>query len=229
MQNQAIKYWADEDKPREKLLRQGAKALSNTELLAILINSGTTEKSAIEVARDLLQYCHHSLPELGSRSVKHLSQIKGIGAVKAIRILAAIELGVRRNQDMVSLKKYTCTSSRQSFDYVNASIVDVKHEIVGVLYLDRNKTIVQQKIISEGGLTSALVDVRLILKYAFEYDAVALLLYHNHPSGNVTPSPQDKTLTQQIHAACQQCTIELVDHLVVAANNYFSFKDNGLL
>jgi DNA repair protein RadC len=227
-QKYSIKQWAKDDQPREKLLARGAVALSNSELLALLINKGSREKSAVDLAQDILRMGKNNLSELGKLSVKELMKIKGIGEAKAISIVAAMELG-RRRQATAYREKTVVTGSTDVANYLQTLLKDYKHEVFSVLFLNRSNKINHFQIISEGGITGTVADPRLILKRALEEDAVSIILCHNHPSGSLTPSRADTELTHKIKEAAKYFDIKVLDHLIVSEDGYYSFADEGLL
>ncbi len=227
-QNYSIKQWAKDDRPREKLLAKGAAVLSNSELLAILIINGTKQKSAVELAQDVLRLGKDNLNELGKLSVKDLMKIKGIGEAKAISMVAAMELG-RRRQAAASLEKPVVTSSIDVASYLQTKLRDYKHEVFAVIFLNRANKINDFKIISEGGITGTVADPRIILKKALEEDAVSIILCHNHPSGSLKPSRADEELTHKIKEAAKYFDIKVLDHLIVSDDGYYSFADEGIL
>lgn len=227
-QKHSIKQWAKDDRPREKLLAKGAAVLSNSELLAILILNGSKEKSAVEVAQDVLRLGKDNLNELGKISIKELTKIKGIGEAKAVAIVAALELG-RRRQATASIEKQIVTTSADVASYLQTSLRDYKHEVFAVIFLNRANKINDFKIISEGGITGTVADPRIILKRALEEDAVSIILCHNHPSGSLKPSKADEELTQKIKEAAKFFDIKVLDHLIVGDDGYYSFADEGIL
>lgn len=227
-QNYSIKQWAKDDRPREKLLARGAAGLSNSELLAILIINGTKQKTALDLAQEVLRSGKDNLNELGKLSVKDLMKIKGIGEAKAISIVAAMELG-RRRQAAASIEKTVVTSSADVAAYLQASLRDYRHEVFAVIFLNRANKINDFKIISEGGITGTVADPRIILKKALEEDAVSLILCHNHPSGSLKPSRADEELTFKIREAAKYFDIKVLDHLIVSDDGYYSFADEGIL
>jgi DNA repair protein RadC len=227
-QKYSIKEWAKDDRPREKLLLKGAGVLSNSELIAILISNGTKEKSAVEVAQDILRAGKENLNELGKLSVKELMKVKGIGEAKAISIVAAMELG-RRRQAAATREKAVITSSGDVADYLQILLKDYRHEVFAVLFLNRSNKINHFQIISEGGITGTVADPRIILKRALEEDAVSLILCHNHPSGSLKPSKADEELTFKIKEAAKYFDIKVLDHLIVSDDGYYSFADEGIL
>ena len=227
-QKYSIKNWAKDDRPREKLLNNGPSILSNSELIAILINHGTREKSALELAQDVLRAGKDNLNELGKLSVKELMKIKGIGEAKAVSIVAALELG-RRRQAAASREKEVITSSADVANYLQTILKDYKHEVFAVLFLNRSNKINHFEIISEGGITGTVADPRIILKKALEEDAVSLILSHNHPSGSLKPSKADEELTHKIKEAARYFDIKVLDHIIVSDDGYYSFADEGLM
>jgi DNA repair protein RadC len=224
----SIKQWAPDDRPREKLLSKTPIALSDSELLAILINNGSREKSAVELAKEILLLGKNNLDELGRLSVSDLMKIKGIGEAKAITIAAALELG-RRRQAAAILEKPTVSSSKDIAQYLQTLLKDFRHEVFGVLFLNRANKINHFEIVSEGGITGTVADPRIILKKALETDAVSLVLCHNHPSGNLKPSKADQLLTQKIKQAASYFDITVLDHVIVSNEGYYSFADDGIL
>jgi len=225
----SIKDWAVEDQPRKKLLRLGAHSLSNSELLAILINNGTREHSAIDIAKTLLQAVNNDLQKLGGQTAQELvkRRIKGLGEAKAIIIAAALELGVRRNASV--RKKDQVTKSGDIADYLRATLEYRKQEVFAVVFLNRGNRVTHFEIVSEGGLTGTVADPRVILRKALEHEATSLVLCHNHPSGNLRPSRADELLTQKIKTAASFLDILIMDHIIVSNEGYFSFADEGML
>ena len=223
-----IKNWARDDRPREKLLTKSAAALSDAELLAILIKDGSREKNAVELARDILRMGSNDLNSLGRLSVTDLMRVKGIGMAKAVIIAAALELG-RRRQAGSAFEKTLVRSSRDVAGYLQPLLRDLRHEIFGVVLLNRGNYIRHFEIISQGGITATVADPRIILKKALEQDATGLILCHNHPSGNLQPSRADEELTAKIKGAALLFDIRLLDHIIVGENGYFSFADQGIL
>jgi DNA repair protein RadC len=224
----SIKDWAKDDRPREKLLLKGAENLSNSELLAILIHHGTRERTAIDLAKDILRLSKDSLSELGKLSIKELMRIKGIGLAKAITIAASLELG-RRRQTLLTKEKRTISSSTDIAQYLQSALRDYRHEVFGVIFLNRANRITHFEIISEGGITSTVADPRIIIKKALEENAVNIILSHNHPSGNLKPSEADIDLTQKIKQAAGLFDILVLDHIIVSDEGYYSFADEGVL
>ena len=229
MPNTSIKNWAVDDRPREKMLLKGYSALSNAELLAILINNGTRKKSAVDVAKELLTAVGNDLQKLGKLSVKEIIKlnVKGIGEAKAISIASALELGLRRD---VSEKKLDIViQSKDAAEYLRAKLKYMSHEVFAVVFLNRANKIKHYEIISEGGITGTVADPRIILKKALENDAVSIILCHNHPSGSIKPSRADEDLTQKIKEAASYFDIKVLDHIIVSDEGYYSFADEGLL
>ena len=227
-QNYSIKQWAKDDRPREKLLMKGAETLSDSELLAILIGKGTRSKTAIDLAKEILVLGKNNLPELGKLTVKELMKIKGIGEAKAITVVAALELG-RRRQAMNYREKAVMTSSNDVANYLQSLLKDYRHEVFAVLFLNRANKINHFQIVSEGGITGTVADPRIILKKALEEDAVGIILCHNHPSGSLKPSSADLELTKKIKEAAKFFDIKVMDHLIVSDAGYYSFSDEGIL
>lgn len=224
----SIKNWAEDERPREKMLKNGATSLSNSELIAILINNGNKEKSAVDLARDVLQLGGNNLDELGKLSLKEIQKIKGIGVAKAITIAAAMEIGRRRHSSDF-IQKQKVTTSNDIAQYLKTNLKDYTHEVFAVIFLNRANKINHFEIISQGGLTGTVADPRVILKKALESGATSLILSHNHPSGNLKPSRQDEELTQKIKQAASYLDIKVMDHVIVSDEGYFSFADEGML
>ena len=229
MINTAIKDWAEEDRPREKLLNKGSSHLSNSELVAILINKGTHDKSAITVAQELLAAVHNDLQRLGKLSVKEIMKlgVKGIGMAKSVSIHAALELGSRREGQQIQGKRIG--HSRDAAQSLRMMLQYKPQELFAVLFLNTRNKITHFEIVSEGGITGTVVDSRIILKKALAYDAVNLILCHNHPSGDIYPSKPDEILTRKIRDAAAAIDITVIDHIIVGEDGYFSFADEGLL
>jgi DNA repair protein RadC len=224
----SIKDWAKDDRPREKLLRKNPSVLSDSELLAILIQHGTREKNAIELAKDILRLGKNNLNELGKISLQEMMRIKGIGEAKAIKIVAALELG-RRRQAALPSDKPTVKSSKDIATYLQALLRDLPYEVFAVVFLNRANRINHFEVLSEGGITGNIADPRVILKRALQEDAVSLILCHNHPSGSLQPSRADEELTRKIKEAAKYLDISILDHIIVSETGYFSFADEGLL
>ncbi len=227
-QKLAIKDWAVEDRPREKLLTTGTRSLSNAELIALIIGSGTKEASAIDLARNILMKADNNLNMLGKFSVEDLQRQKGIGKAKSISIIAALELG-RRRKSSEALDKPKITSSKDVYNIIFPLISDLQHEEFWVLLLNRSNKIIDKNKISQGGVAGTVIDVKIILKKAIEKLASSVILCHNHPSGNTDPSEADIGITRKLKEAAEVMDIKLLDHLIVADNSYFSFLDEGIL
>lgn len=223
-----IKNWAAADRPREKLLQKGKISLSDTELLAILIGSGSRNESAVELCKKILAGTGNSLNALGKLSLQELTNYKGIGPAKAITIIAALELGRRRRTEE-ALEKKKITSSTSVFEMMQPVIGELPHEEFWIIYLNNSNKVIDHLQLSKGGITGTLVDVRLALRKAIELSATAIILSHNHPSGNLNPSNADKQLTQKLKTAGESLDIKILDHIIVTEKSYFSFADEGLL
>jgi len=223
-----IKNWSPEDRPREKLKNKGAAHLSETELLTILIQNGTKEKSAMELAQELIDRSKNKLAELARMSTRELMKTKGIGLAKAIAIQAAMELG-RRRMAAENLKSDVISGSSEVAKFLQAKLMDLPHEVFAVLFLNRANRIRHFEIISSGGMTGTVADPRIILKKALEEDAVSIILCHNHPSGNLRPSRADEELTSKIRHAAKYFDIQVLDHIIVSTDGYYSFADEGMI
>ncbi|WP_064196329.1 MULTISPECIES: RadC family protein [Emticicia] len=222
-----ILSWAEEDRPREKLLLKGKAALSDAELIAILIGSGTRELSAVDLSKLILQSVNNNLHELAKLSINDLMKFKGIGEAKAISIAAALELG-RRRKDSEVLKKTKVGSSSDAYKAIRPYLMDLQHEQFWVLLLNRANEVIKPHQISIGGVAGTVADPKMIFKAALEYLASAIILVHNHPSGNLTPSQADKELTKKVKEAGKMLDIPVLDHLIFGDNGYFSFADEGI-
>ncbi len=221
-----IKNWSPEDRPREKLKNKGAAQLSETELLTILIQNGTKERSAMDLAQELVDRSKNRLAELARMSTRELMKTKGIGMAKAISIQAALELG-RRRMAAENLKSDVITGSTEVAKFLQAKLMDLPHEVFAVLFLNRANRIRHFEIISSGGMTGTVADPRIILKKALEEEAVSIILCHNHPSGNLRPSRADEELTNKIRHAAKYFDIQVLDHIIVSTDGYYSFADEG--
>ncbi|WP_259016137.1 RadC family protein [Emticicia fluvialis] len=222
-----ILSWAEEDRPREKLMLKGRAALSDAELIAILIGSGTRELSAVDLSKVILNSVGNNLNELAKLSINDLMKFKGIGDAKAISIAAALELGRRRKESEVQ-KKAKVTSSYDSYQAVRPYLLDLSHEQFWVLLLNRANEIIRPVQVSVGGVAGTVADPKIIFKCAIEYLASAIILVHNHPSGNLTPSQADKDLTRRVKEAGRLLDVPVLDHLIFGDNGYFSFADEGI-
>lgn len=224
----SIKNWSQDDQPREKLRDKGKAILSDTELLAILIGSGNRNESAVELCKRILASVNNNLNALGKLSIKQLTEFNGIGEAKAISIIAALELGRRRKLEG-STKTETITSSRDVYDIMQPILGELSHEEFWILYLNNSNKVLQKQQLSKGGITSTMVDVRLVLKQALEVGAVALIMCHNHPSNSLRPSAADKNITEKLKRAALSLDIKTLDHLIITEKAYFSFADEGIL
>ncbi len=227
-QKTSIKYWSADDRPREKLRQKGADTLSHSELIAILLQNGTRHKSAIDLAKEIMQLGKNNLNEVGKLSIKELMKVKGIGEAKAIIITAAMELG-RRRQANELMEKPIISDSGSIARYLQAILKDHDREVFMVLFLNRANKINYTEIISRGGITGTVADPRVILKRALEEDAVSLILCHNHPSGSLKPSKADEVLTYKIKEAAKYFDIKVLDHIIVSDEGFYSFADEGVL
>ncbi len=224
----SIKEWAVEDRPREKLLVQGTRSLSEAELIAILIGSGNSKESAVELARRILGAVNNDLATLSKKDAAFFLKFNGIGEAKAVNIMAALELGRRRKEQAASVKT-TILNSWDAANYFRPLLEDLPHEEFWVLLLNRSNTVIDKFMVSQGGVTGTVIDVRLILKTALEKLACSLILCHNHPSGNILASEADKKVTQKIKEAAQLMEIAVIDHVIIAHDQYLSFADEALL
>lgn len=225
----AIKSWAEEDRPREKLLHKGKSALSDAELVAILLRTGVKGSSAVDIAKKILYHVKGDLNELGKLSVPDLKKMeRGLGDTKAITIVAALELG-RRRQSTEIREKPVIHTSRDSFNYIYPELADLQHEEFYVIYLNKAGRVLQHKHISSGGITGTIADIRLILKYALELLATSFVAVHNHPSGNLKPSQSDIDLTKKVKNAASIMDICLLDHLIIGEKGFYSFADEGMM
>ena len=224
----SIKKWSEEDRPREKLLQKGHRALSNAELIAILIGSGNQQESAVALSKRILVSVNANLNELWKCSINDLIKFKGIGVAKAITIIAAMELG-RRRRGEEALEKKKISSSHSVFELMQPIIGDLPHEEFWIVYLNNSNKVLQKTQLSKGGITGTLVDIRLVLKNALQLGAVGIILVHNHPSGTLRPSEADKQLTQKLKNAGNSLDIKVLDHLIITEKAYFSFADENLL
>lgn len=224
----SIKNWAADDRPREKLIVKGANALSNSELIAILISNGYKEQSAVDLAKEILKLVNNNLNELGKLPIAAFQKIKGIGEAKAITIAAALELGRRRHAGL-PLEKIVITQSNQIAEYLKTMIKDYSQEVFAVIFLNQSNKVNHFEIISKGGITGTVADPRVILKKALDTEATSIILCHNHPSGSLKPSRADEELTAKIKEAARYIDIKVLDHIIVSEQGYFSFADEGLL
>ncbi len=225
--NLSIKNWAEDDKPREKLMLKGKSVLSDAELLAILIGSGSRYETAVGLCQRILKSVDNNLNALGKLSITQLSDFKGIGEAKAISIIAAMEIGRRRRaEDAAELVKIS--SSKMVFDIMQPIIGELAHEEFWIIYLNNSNKVIAKTQISKGGITGTVVDKRIIFKIAFENNAVAMILTHNHPSGKLKPSDADIEITKELKLAGKQLDVRVLDHIIITENGFFSFADDGI-
>ncbi|PQL91222.1 DNA repair protein RadC [Apibacter sp. wkB309] len=223
-----IKSLAEEERPREKLLLRGKQSLSDAELLAIILGSGSKSESSITLAQRILSSVNHNWNELAKLTIRDLCKFNGVGKVKAIEIITSLEIG-RRKSLQQALKKEKISSSKDAYNILQPIIGDLMIEEFWVIYLSRSNKILSKEKISQGGITGTMVDNRLIFKHAIELNAVSLIISHNHPSGNIQPSNSDIQITHEIKKAGNLLNIILVDHLIVTQTSFFSFADENLL
>ena len=226
MEKLSINQWAEEDPPREKLAALGPEALSNAELLAILIGSGNTDESAVELMKRILNSCNNNLNTLGKMSVHELMQFKGIGEAKAITILAACELGKRRQREQAEERPDLGTATRM-YNYLHTHMQDLDVEEAWLLLMNQNFRLIKSVRLSHGGITETAVDVRLIMKEAVLCNATILALAHNHPSGSTRPSHDDDQLTDRVRKACDFMRIHFADHVIITDGAYYSYHEQG--
>ena len=225
----SIKSWAEEDQPREKLLLKGKAALSDAELITILLRTGVTGSSALDIAKKIINHVNGDLNALGKLSVSELKKLaKGLGDTKAITIVAALELGRRRQSSEVR-EKPQITSSQDSYNYIYSEMADLGHEEFYVMYLNRANRVVAHRHISSGGVSGTIADIKIILKHGIEILATSMIAVHNHPSGNVKPSQADIELTKKLKEAAKLIDIILLDHLILGEKKYYSFADEGMI
>lgn len=228
MKKLTIKSWAIEDRPREKLILQGKSVLTDAELIAILIGSGTKKESAVELSKRILNSVNNNINELAGLTFEQLKEFNGIGEAKAVSIITALELGKRRHFEQAD-KKPIIKSSKDAFQILQPIIGELQHEEFWVLYLNNSNKVIAKKQLSKGGITATMVDVRLLFKKAVELATVGIIVCHNHPSGKLAPSKSDELLTQKIKEAGQTLDIKLLDHLIITQKDYFSFADSNML
>lgn len=223
-----IKTWAEEDRPREKLSQQGRRALSDAELVAILIGSGSTTESAVDLSKRILNACKNDLNALAKLSIQDLSKFKGIGEAKAISIIAALELGRRRKEANI-LETNSITTSKDIYNILAPYYIDLPHEEFWVLLLNKGNKVLEKTLISKGGLASTIADPKIIFKAALNHQASNVILTHNHPSGTLKPSNADISLTKKLIEGGKILDIAILDHVIFTDKGYFSFADEGLL
>ncbi|MTG97327.1 MULTISPECIES: RadC family protein [Myroides] len=226
--NFTIKHWAEDDRPREKLILKGKASLSDAELLAILIGSGSKQETAVELSKRLLQFYSNNLALLARQGVKQLTTFKGIGEAKAVSIIAALEIGQRRRSaDQLTQDQITC--SQDVFEIMQPVLGDLDHEEFWVLLLSNSNKVNHKLSLSKGGMTGTVVDVRILFKSALDYRATGLILVHNHPSGKLKPSEADIAITKKIKEGGKIMDISLLDHVIITEHSYYSFADEGLM
>ncbi|MBE9664187.1 RadC family protein [Mucilaginibacter myungsuensis] len=226
--NLSIKAWAEEDRPREKLSTQGRRSLSDAELIAILIGSGSRNETAVELSKRILHHYDNDLNRLGKASIAELSKFKGIGEAKAISIIAALELGRRRGETETKVPD-KIDGSRSAYNILRRHLVDLPHEEFWLLLLSRSNKLIAKELISKGGLSGTIADPKIIFHIALQHQASSVILAHNHPSNNKKPSQEDIFLTKKLHSAGLILDIKVVDHLIITDDGYLSFADEGLL
>ncbi|RZJ72328.1 MAG: JAB domain-containing protein [Flavobacterium sp.] len=224
----SIKYWAEDDQPREKLMLKGKSALSDAELIAILIGSGSRNESAVQLSKRILASVDNNLNAVGKLSLQQLMNFKGIGEAKAVTIAAAMELG-RRRRDEEGVELAKITSSRVVFDIMQPIIGELPHEEFWIVYLNNSNKVIYKSQLSKGGITGTVVDVRIVFKTALEHNAVGIILVHNHPSGILQASEPDKQITRQLKQAGISLEIKVLDHVIITEKGYLSFADNGMM
>jgi DNA repair protein RadC len=224
----SIKSWSPDDRPREKLILKGKSALSDAELIAILLGSGTSSLSAVDLAKKVLQPAENNLHQLARLTVKDFVKIKGIGEAKALTIVAALELG-RRRKELDGNEKNKITGSKDAYDLLKADLLDIAHEEFWIILLNRANRVIKKSQVSQGGVSGTVADPKIIFKLALEELASGIILAHNHPSGNLTASQADLDLTKRLKEAGKLLDIQVLDHLIVAGQKYFSFADEGLI
>ncbi|NQX85812.1 MAG: DNA repair protein RadC [Flavobacteriaceae bacterium] len=224
----SIKDWSQDDQPREKLRDKGKSALSDAELVAILIGSGNRDESAVALCKRILATVDHNLNKLGKLSIQQFMTFKGIGEAKAITIVAAMELGRRRRMAEV-IERDKITSSKSVFDLMAPILGELPHEEFWIIYMNNSNKIIQKRQQSKGGITGTLVDVRLVLKTALEVGATSIILVHNHPSGTLIPSKADQQLTKKLKIASESLDIKVLDHVIITEKAYFSFADENMV
>jgi DNA repair protein RadC len=223
-----IKSWAEEDRPREKMIEKGRHVLTEAELIAILIGSGSRDETAVELSKRMLSSVGNNLNALGKLNINELTRFKGIGEAKAVSVIAAMELGRRRNETEI-IKRNKITSSKDVFDILKPILIDLPFEEFWLLILNRANLVIKKEMISRGGVSGTVVDTKLIFKAAIENYASSIIICHNHPSGNLKPSEADIRITKNIKEAGKLMEIPLLDHLIITENGFYSFADEGLM
>ncbi|MFD2145233.1 RadC family protein [Mucilaginibacter antarcticus] len=224
----SIKSWAEEDRPREKLSAQGRRALTDAELIAILISSGSRTETAVELSKRILHHYDNDLNNLGKASIADLSKFKGIGEAKAISIIAALEVGRRRNDTETKVLD-SITGSKDAYNILRRFLMDLNHEEFWILLLNQAGKVTAKELISKGGLTGTVADPKIIFSIALQQNAVSIVMAHNHPSGNLKPSQLDIDLTRKIASAGKLLDIKVLDHLIITNDGYYSFADEGVI
>ena len=224
----SIKSWAEEDRPREKLSAQGRRALTDAELIAILIGSGSRTESAVELSKRILHHYDNDLNKLGKAGISELCKFKGIGEAKAISIIAALEVGRRRGDTEVKVLDEV-KSSRDGYNIMRRHLMDLNHEEFWIMLIGRSSKVIAKELVSKGGLSGTVADPKIIFHMALQHQASAIIMVHNHPSGNLKPSRDDLMLTKKIADAGRMLDINVLDHLIITDSGYFSFGDEGLL
>lgn len=224
----SIKSWAEEDRPREKLSIQGRRALTDAELIAILIGSGSRNETAVELSKRILHHYENDLNKLGKASISELSKFRGIGEAKAISIIAALEIGRRRDNTEAKAIEYI-NSSRDAYNIMRRHLIDLNHEEFWIILIGRSQKVLSKELVSKGGLSATVADPKIIFYMALQQQASGIILVHNHPSGNLKPSHQDIDLTKKISAAGRMLEINVLDHLIITDNGYYSFGDEGII
>lgn len=226
--HQSIKEWSVEDRPREKLISRGISSLTDAELIAILIGTGQAGESAVDLSKRILGSMQNNLQELGKMEIADLTRFKGIGDAKAITLIAAIELGRRRNHS-TALEHEKINGSSDVANYLRPLIGDIPHEEFWVLFMNRQNKVIDKHKLSQGGMTGTVIDVRLVIRKALEKHATAMIVAHNHPSGNLDPSESDRKITKQLKEAAALMELPVLDHLIITQSGHFSFSDEGML
>jgi DNA repair protein RadC len=224
----SIKSWAEEDRPREKLSGQGRRALTDAELIAILIGSGSRTESAVELSKRILHHYDNDLNKLGKAGISELCKFKGIGEAKAISIIAALEIGRRRGDTEIKVPDEV-KSSRDGYNIMRRHLMDLNHEEFWIMLIGRSSKVIAKELVSKGGLSGTVADPKIIYHMALQHQASAIIMVHNHPSGNLKPSREDLVLTKKIADAGRMLDINVLDHLIITDSGYFSFGDEGLL
>jgi DNA repair protein RadC len=222
-----IKSWAEEDRPREKLSAQGRRALTDAELIAILIGSGSRNETAVELSKRILHHYDNDLNKLGKASINELSNFKGIGEAKAISIIAALEIGRRRN-DFETKTPDVIGSSKDAYNIMRRHLVDLNHEEFWIILVGRSQKVLAKELVSKGGLSATVVDPKIIFSIALQHQATGIIMIHNHPSGNLKPSHNDVHLTKKLAEAGTMLEIKILDHLIISDSGFYSFADEGL-